>query len=304
MESDLLNFNELLNYQLPAELQDTTKVDTTEVQEPPRLDQISFPQIDFTLDIGELRYGGNKMYSLNGRLRSSKDKIIYLDRLTTSGESGGTIEFNGQLNVSNPRLYTFSTELELKEMNINDLNFEMQAGEETYTLQENFEGLVSAKGLAEIFITPDLKFDIANTTAIFNVSVADGALINFTPLQAAAKYLDNKDLNYVKFASLQTPYSFTLVDSKIIIPLMNVESSIGQLLIEGEQGMDNSFLYLLRLPTWLVKGAAKSMLSGAEGEQEEDQIREMKMGNFMKMTVWGEGDEVEVKLGDKRDKYQ
>ena len=303
LKSDLLDFNELLNYQLPEELQDTTQVDTAEVHEPPRLDQIDFPQFDFTLDIGELRFGGNKIYNMNGRLRSSKDKILYLDRLTTSGESGGSIEFNGQLNVSNPLMYTFSAELDLKDMNINDLDFEMQAGEETYTLKDNFEGLVSAKGLAEIFITPDLKFDISNTTAIFNVSVVDGALINFTPLKAAAKYLDNKDLNYVKFARLQTPYSFTLVDSRIIIPLMNVESSIGQLLIEGEQGLDNSFLYLLRLPTWLVKGAAKSMLSDAEGEQGEDQIREMKMGKFMKLTVSGKGEESEVKLGDKRDKY-
>ena len=85
---------------------------------------------------------------------------------------------------------------------------------------------------------------------------------------------------------------------------MNIESSIGQLLIEGEQGLDNSYLYLLRLPTWLVKGAAKSRLSNADDEQAEDQIQEMKMGNFLKMTAWGEGEESEVKLGDKRDKYQ
>ena len=85
---------------------------------------------------------------------------------------------------------------------------------------------------------------------------------------------------------------------------MNVESTVGQMLIEGEQRLDNSFLYLLRLPTWMVKGAAKSRLSSAEDEQEAEQIYEMKMGTFMKMTVWGEGEKSEVKLGDKRDKYQ
>lgn len=303
LESDLLDFNELLNYQLPKKLKDTTNLDSTDVQEPPRLDQLEYPRFDFTLNIGELRYGGNKIFGMKGRLRSSPEKIFYLDSLSTSGESGGSIQFNGQFNVSNPWMYSFSTELELIDMNINDLDFEMQSGDEIYTLKENFQGLVSAKGMAEIFITPELTFDIANTTAIFNMSVADGALINFTPLQAAAKYLDNKDLNHVKFAKLQTPYSFTLVDSKIIIPLMNVESSVGQMLIEGEQGLDNSFLYLLRLPTWLVKGAAKSMISKKDGEQGMDQIQEMKMGKFLKMTVWGKGNESEVKLGDKREKY-
>lgn len=302
LESDLLDFNELLNYQLPEELQDTTLQDTTEIREPPRLDQIEYPQFDFTVDIGELRYGENKIFGMHGRVRSTRDKIFYLDRVVTSGESGGSIEFNGQFNVSNPQLYTFSAELDLKDMNINDLDFEMQSGEQTYTLKENFKGIVTASGLAEIFITPELKFDIPTTTAMFNVKVKDGELINFTPLQAVAKYLDNKDLNHVKFAALNN--SFTLMDSKIFIPLMNVESNVGQLLIEGEQGLDKSFLYLLRLPTWLVKGAAKSRLSDAEDGLEEDQIYEMKMGTFMKMTAWGIGEESEVKLGDKRDKYQ
>ena len=302
LESDLLDFNELLNYQLPEELQDTTLQDTTEIREPPRLDQIEYPQFDFTVDIGELRYGENKIFGMHGRVRSTREKIFYLDRVVTSGESGGSIEFNGQFNVSNPQLYTFSTELDLKDMNINDLDFEMQSGEQTYTLKENFKGIVTANGLAEIFITPELKFDIPTTTAMFNVKVKDGELINFTPLQAVAKYLDNKDLNHVKFATLNN--SFTLMDSKIFIPLMNVESNVGQLLIEGEQGLDKSFLYLLRLPTWLVKGAAKSRLSDAEDELEEDQIYEMKLGTFMKMTAWGIGEESEVKLGDKRDKYQ
>ncbi|MCK5137584.1 MAG: hypothetical protein KAR19_17495 [Bacteroidales bacterium] len=304
LESDLLDFNELLNYQLPEELRDTAGVDSTGVREPPRLDQINYPEFSFEVDIEELRYGEYNIYGLNGRLRASKDKIFYLDRLVTSGKSAGQIEFNGQFNVSNPLFYTFSAELDMEDMNINDLDFEMQSGEETYTLKENFAGLVSANGLAEIFITPDLKVDMSSTTAVFNVGIVDGALINFAPLQAAGKYLDNKDLNHVKFATFRNSFPLTLMDSRIIIPLTIVESTIGQLLIEGEQGLDNSYLYLLRVPTWLVKGAVKSVLTNAGDEEEEDQIHEMKMGKFLMMTAWSDGEESEVKLKDRREDYQ
>ena len=304
LESDLLDFNELLNYQLPEELKDTAGVDSTQVREPPSLNQINYPDFSFEVDIGELRYGEYNIFGLKGKLRVSKEKIFYLDRLVTSGESGGEIEFNGQFNVSNPWFYTFSAEFDMEDMNINDLDFEMQSGEETYKLKENFAGLVSANGLAEIFITPDLKVDMSNTTAVFNVRIEDGALINFAPLQAAGKYLDNKDLNHVKFATFQNSFPLTLVDSRIIIPLTIVESTIGQLLIEGEQGLDNSYLYLLRVPTWLVKGAAKSVLTNAGDEEGEDQIHKMKGGNFLRLTVYGKGEESEVKLGDKREKYQ
>ncbi len=302
LESDLLDFNELLNYQNPDQLKDSARADSANTGNPPRLDQIDYPRFSFSVDIGELRYGTNSIFGMKGSFRSSKEKILYLDHLVTSGQSGGTIAFNGQFNVSNPGAYTFITEVEIEQVNVNDLSFEMTSGEESYTLKENFAGLVSTKGMAEIFITPDLTFDISTSTATFDVTVTDGELINFTPLQAAAKYLDNKDLNHVRFARLRN--RFTLVDSRIIIPLMSVGSTAGQLLIEGEQGLDNSYLYLLRIPTWLVKDAAISVLSGSENEQQEEQMYEMKMGKFLVMTLWSDGEVSEVKTGDKRDRYQ
>jgi hypothetical protein len=254
------------------------------------------------VDIGEFRYGENTLYGMNGNLRTSSKGIFYLDYLKVSGESGGSMLFNGQFSVASPDVYTFSAELELEDVNIDDLNVEMQSGDQIYTLRENFDGHVSASGLAEISVTPDLRLDMTNTTAAFDVQVRDGALINFTPLRAAARYLGNKDLNNVRFSTLRN--SFTLMDSRIIIPLMVVESTAGQLLIEGEQGLDNSYLYLLYIPTELVREAAKSRLGEAGDDGQEDEIQKMKMGTFMMLTPWSNGVESGVRLGDRRDKYR
>ncbi|MFH0759426.1 MAG: hypothetical protein V2B15_19220 [Bacteroidota bacterium] len=302
LESDLLDFNELLNYQLPEEMKSKAKTDSLEFHETPALDQMDYPDFNFNVNIGELRFGSNKIFGMKGKLRSSSDKIFYFDRLETSGESGGTIVIDGQFNVANPLFYNFSAKLELKNVNIRDLDFEMETGDETYRLKENFKGVLSGNGLAEVFITPDLKLDIPSTTAVFNMEISDGALINFTPLKAAGKFLDNKDLNHVRFSTLRN--SFTLVDSRIIIPLMIVESTLGQLLIEGEQGLDQSYLYLLRVPNWLVKEAAWSRITGAEDDGIEDEIHKMKTGKFMMLTPWSDGVESRVRLGDKRDKYR
>jgi hypothetical protein len=302
LESDLLDFNELLNYQLPEDLRDTATSDTADTRELLRLDQIEYPDFSLNLDVREIRYGKYKNFGIKGLLRSSTEKVFYLDDLVISGESVGTMGFNGQFNVANSWFYNFSADLELKDVNVNDLSFEMQSGEESYTLKENFAGLISATGMAEVFITPDWKLDMTNTTAMFNVQVTDGKLIKFTPLQAVGKFLDNKDLDIVRFSTLRN--SFTLMDSKVIIPLMIVESTMGQLLIEGEQSFDGSYLYLMYLPTWLVKEAAKSRLSGAEDDDKEDEIRKMQMGKFMMLTPWSNGTESGVRLGDKRDKYR
>lgn len=301
LSSDLLDFNSLLNYQLPEGQKDSVNLDSAEIREPPRLDQINYPSFDFTVDIGELRFGDFNIYGMNGQLRSTREKIFHLDSLLISTEGGGSVGFNGHFNVSNPYMYSVGAELQVKDVDVNDIGLKLQSGEETYSLSENFKGVISAEGLAEIFVTPDLKVDVPTTTAMFNVTIHEGALIDFTPLQAAGKFLDNKNLDSVNFATLSN--SFTLMDSRIIIPRMNVESSVGQLLIEGEQGLDKSFLYLLRVPTKLAKQAAKSVLSNTEGKEGSDEVVRMQRGDFLMITVWSNGTDSDYKLGDKRDKF-
>ncbi|MEZ5071495.1 MAG: hypothetical protein R2751_11135 [Bacteroidales bacterium] len=331
--SDYLNVDQLMDYRLPGkeETEAVARIGSADVPEAGvsggpapgypadpwrapqeeeeeaaklsfRLDTIDYPDFALKLDIGELHYGTYHIDGIQGGLRSTRNKIFYLDSLRTSGGSGGKINVIGQFNVSNPYYYTLSARLDLKEMNVNDLDFEMQNGDSIYTLQENFQGLVSADGMAEVFLTPDLKVDMSTTTAVFNYRIDDGAIINFEPLQAAAKYLDGKDLSHVKFGTLRNSFPMTLVDGRILIPLTIVESTAGQLLIEGEQGLDGNFMYLLRMPVALVRGAVASVLSNAD-DGKEDEIARYERGKFLVVTVHGEGDEIEVKTGDKRDKF-
>ncbi|MEJ2595845.1 MAG: hypothetical protein P8100_12145, partial [bacterium] len=304
LQSDLLDLNELLKFSSPVATVDSVPVDSSGSGAPPLFFQFDYPDFELTLDIGTLNYSDYTLVGLGGKLRTSKEKIFYFDRLTASLDRGGNAEFSGQLNVSDPFEYALSTNFDVKDIDVNTLDLKMEAGEETYSLKENFRGLVSADGLAEVFLTPELSLDLPTTTAVFNVKVVDGELINFTPLQAAAKYLDNKDLNHVRFATLENSFPMTVANSRIIVPLTIIESTIGQMLIEGEQGLDGSYLYLMRLPAWLVRGAARSRLSSAGDDQKEDEIQEYRSGTFMNVTAWGEGEESEVKLGDRRDRYR
>ncbi len=302
LKSDLLDFNELLAYGKPPEEEESQEVDSLEQAAPLKLNEVAYPNIEFLVDIGELRYDKNTVFRTNGKFRTSKEKIFYMDQLATSPEGKGILEFTGQLNVSSPDRFSLMADLDLKGIDISDLNLELQSGDTILAVNDHFHGIVDARGLAEIFITPELKVDLPTSTAAFNVTISDGALINFTPLQAAGKFLDSKDLNNVRFATVRN--SFTLTDSKITIPLMNVESTVGQLLIQGEQGLDMSYLYLVRVPPKLAREAARSAMSEREKDVGEDQVNQMKRGDFLMITVWSNGKESDFKLGDKRRKFQ
>ena len=300
--SDLLDLNQLMNYQLPEELKTTTDVDSSRLKEPLKLNEIDYPQFDFTVNIGELRYDQFRIYGMNGNFRSTRDRIFYLERLVVSPENRGTIELNGQLNLANAEHYIVDADIKLSGIHVDDLNIPLQSGDTVVMLKDNFQGVVNARGLAELYVTPDLQVDMPATTAQFNVMVNDGTLNNFTPLQAAGKFLDTKDLNNVRFDTLRN--SFTLMDSKIEIPLMFVKSTLGLMLIQGEQGLDGSYLYLVRVPPKLAMQAARSAMAEGARDDGEDQVSQMKRGDFLGITVWSNGTESDFKLGDRRSKYQ
>lgn len=300
--SDLLDFNQLLSYHMPEEGSRGPETDSAEFRKPTPISEIDFPNFDFTVNIGELHYGKHTIYGMDGKLRTSRQKVLYLDQFVTSPEGRGSLELNGQLNLTNSEQYVLSAEMNLEGIDINDLNLELELGDSTLAVKDHVYGIVDGRGLAEIFITPELKVDIPSSVAQFALKLSDGALINFTPLQAAGKFLDNKDLNNVRFDELRN--SFTLIDSRLLIPRMNVESTIGQLLIMGEQGLDGSYLYLVRVPPKLARQAARSAMSEGSKDDGEDEVVQMRRGNFLGITLWSDGKESEFKLGDRRNRYR
>ena len=90
-----------------------------------------------------------------------------------------------------------------------------------------------------------------------------------------------------------------------MVPLMSIESNLGLILLEGEQALDGDFLYLARVPTKLVRGTAWNVISNQQDkETEETEIQRMQPGKFLLITIASEDGVEDVKMGDKRDKYQ
>ncbi len=302
--SDRLDFNNILNYNQPGAGPEETGKEPQEHGAPPALHAITYPDLQLGVDVKELHYADNHLYGMDGQMRSSSSGVFYLDRFRVQAETGGTILLDGQLNVSDSSAYLLSANFNLDSVNLSDFNLRMSLNDSIYSLNQNFEGILDASGLAEFFMNPDMTIDLENSTAMFKVSLEEGRVKNFAPLHAMARYTGNKDLDDVRFGELHN--NFTLIDKKIVIPLMNISSTLGQILIEGEQGLEGDFLYLVRVPVWLVKGTAWNVISNKQRREteEEGEIREMKAGKFMLFTVNGEGEEVEVKIGDDRDKFR
>lgn len=305
IQSDLLDIDEILNYQLLSETEEQlVEENDSAVSVSAGLHEIDFPDLVLNLDVKEFRFEGNEFFGINGQFRLKPYSIIYLDRFAFQTATGGSVVLDGQFNVSDSAMYTLSASLEIDTLNISDFDVQVAIEDSLYSLEENFKGILTADALAEFFINPDLSIDLDTSTVIFNFDLTDARIVKFAPLHAIARFTGKSDLDNVE-GVIRNSKSITLSDGSVTIPLMSIESTIGLILIEGEQGLGGDMLYLVRVPTSLIRGAAWNVVTNQQRKDpdEEQEIQTMETQKFARVTVIGKDENIEVKLGDKRDKY-
>jgi hypothetical protein len=309
IESDLLDLDTLMHYPLLTEsANDSDAVPTTDTVSGsfPGFADVDFPDLELKLDLKEIRIAGNTLKSMQGKIDTKPYKIIYFEKFGLQSATGGSMVLDGLFNVSDPGLYMLSANIDIDTVNISDFNIQFVMDDSIYSLEDNFNGVLSTDGIAELFLNPDFSIDLDRSTAIFNVTLADGRVRNFAPLHEIGRFTGNKDLDNVKFGELRSGRSFSLVGGVINIPLMDISSTLGLILIEGEQSLEGDFLYLVRVPPRLIRGTAWNMLSSQQRREseEEDEIQQMQAQRFAILTVFSNGTDVEVKVGDKRDQFR
>jgi len=303
--SDLLDIDRLTDYQQGGRGDSISQPgDTVTTGRSVGLEKINYPDLDVTLDIRELRVEDNIFRDMNGAVRLKPYKVVYFDRFSVSSESGGVFSLEGQFNVSDPEHYILSTRLKIDTINVSDFDVPFAIGDSIYSLEENFNGILSAEGLAEFFINPDLSLNIDLSTAMFYVTLEQGRVKNFAPLNALSRFTGKKELTNLKFGKLSNPRGFTLSDGKIDVPLMKIESTVGVILLEGTQYLNGDFLYLARAPWDLVKETAWNLLTGPQKGAEEEEVKQMETQKFMPVTIYSKDGETEVKRKDRRDQYK
>jgi hypothetical protein len=151
-------------------------------------------------------------------------------------------------------------------------------------------------------VHPDLTPLMENTQARIDLEILNGVLVNFAPMQALSSYFGDKNLSMVRFDTLRNTLTFK--NGVLLIPDMNINSSLGYMEIAGQQSMDTHMEYFLRIPLKLVTQVGFHMLFGKKKEEvDPDQVdaieyrdKEKKI-RFMNLTITGTPDVYKVALG-------
>jgi hypothetical protein len=226
---------------------------------------------------------------------------LYLDTFgieTAGGKIGARAHFNG----SNPDRIYLRSRLRVENVDLEKLMLKLDYLGQDYTINKNIKGRLSGQVKCYLRIYPDLTPVMDQSQAQIDVSIYDGELDNFTPLQAMSSYFKDKNLNKVRFDTLRNKLSFQ--NNTLSIPSMNINSSLGFLEISGTQALNKQMEYYLRIPLKLVTQVGFRKLFGKKQEEvDPDQVDAIqyrdkdKKIHFINLKITGTPDDYKMGLG-------
>lgn len=78
-----------------------------------------------------------------------------------------------------------------------------------------------------------------------DIVIKDGELNDFEPMMALSRFIDIDELKNIKFSTIEN--KITIKDERIIIPQMDISSSVLDVTASGEHHFDHSYNYHFRL---------------------------------------------------------
>ncbi|HWK05819.1 MAG TPA: AsmA family protein [Puia sp.] len=312
--SQLLDVDQLTNYRLTAEEEATPDTSAAAMGSPlttpakPSAHAQAFnifqiPFIDFkaTVDIGKIKYRHLWLKNFYTNVRMQQNQQLYLDTLTM-GVAEGKISAQAHFNGSDPEKIYLQSRIQVQDVNIEKMMLKLDYFGQDYTINKNIKGRLSGEIKSYVQVHPDLTPLLDHSEAELDVAIYNGQLVNFAPMQAVASYFKDKNMNIVRFDTLQDKLTFK--DGALSIPAMNINSSLGFMEISGKQSLDMKMEYYLRIPLKMVTQVGFRMLFGKKKEEvDPDQVDAIeyrdkdKKVRFMNLKITGTPDAYKVGLG-------
>jgi hypothetical protein len=300
INSSKLDLDELMNFELEADKSGTH-------QDAFNIFDLPFKNIDFSASVGKLKYHTFWLENVELKSAMKSNHFIQLDTLGFR-IADGTLGMTGYFNGTDSQNIYLNTSIRAEKLDLDKLLIKFENFGQDYFINENIRGKISGNINGNIWVYPDLTPKLESSEISMQLTIYDGALVKFAPMQALAGFFQDRNLNLVRFDTLTN--TFTLKDGVITIPRMNINTSLGFLEFSGRQTLDMNMDYFVRLPLSLVTKVGFRALFGGRNREEVDPEQEdgiiyrdpNKRVWFVNVNMRGTPDDIRVSLG--RDKNQ
>lgn len=308
LNADYIDFDALFAFELSPVPENTSTPTTADVDTHAsafNIYELPFTEMRFKADIAHFIYHKIDLQNISAELRTTPDHYIYVDTLSMDA-AGGNIQLSGYFNGSDPGHIYLQPDLQMTNVELEKLLFKFENFGQDHLVSENLQGTLTSRIQGKIRVYPDLVPDLDQSSLTMNVKVLNGRLKNYDPMLALSDYMGDKNLQNIRFDTLQN--NLVVRQGTISIPNMTIESSLGHMELSGTHDSNQNIDYSLRIPWKTVRKAAWQKLFGGKRDTvtdplQEDEIVEVdpkRKVKFLNVQVKGSIDDYEVSLGKKK----
>lgn len=267
--SNKLDFDELFSYK-PTKTNQEKPVDHDAVF---NVFELPFRNMKIQTNIKSLNYHRYKIANLSGDIRLQENHMVFLDHVQFNA-AGGIVDLKGYFNGSDPKHIYFNPDLKIQKVNLDEVLFKFDNFGQDHLVSENLHGIFTGSIKGKILMHTDLTPIINESDLSIDVSVVNGKLENFGPMDALSDFFKDKNLSKVLFDKLEN--RIQMKNGTMVLPNMVINSSLGFIEVSGKQDAELNMEYYVRVPLKLVTKVATQKLFGKKKEEidpdQEDEI--------------------------------
>jgi len=311
LKANYIDFDALFNFDVsPSKSTEVIISKTKDVKEHAdafNIYELPFTDMKYKIDIAHFMYHKIDLQNIKATIRTTPKHYTYIDTLSMDA-AGGNIQLSGYFNGSDPKHIYMQPNLVITNVDLDRLLFKFENFGQDHIVSENLQGKLTSTIKGKIRVYPDLVPDLDQSTIEMDVKVLNGRLINFDPMLALSDYMGNKNLQNIRFDTLQN--SLNIKKGKINIPAMTIESTLGHMELSGSHDNNQNIDYYIRVP-WktILKASWRKLFKNKKdtviNDEQEDEIIEVdpdKKIRYLNLNIKGHQDDYQISLGRKTEK--
>ncbi|WMJ71572.1 AsmA-like C-terminal region-containing protein [Cytophagaceae bacterium ABcell3] len=207
--------------------------------------------------------------------------------------AGGNLSFNSDFNLSNLDNINVTIDAIAKDIHSDSLFYIFGNFDQQFITHKHLKGQIFCQGLISFKMNQHLDIHLPTIASDLDVTIKNGHLIAFEPMQQLSKFIDEKSLANINFSEMRN--KIHIVNEVIYIPEMMIKSNIADISVSGSHSFNTDMDYRLGVPLKAIKKNHKDK-DEAFGAIEDDGRR----GAVLFLTIKGNSDNYKVGYDSKR----
>ena len=200
--------------------------------------------LNFNCDVKSLKYKRFRGKLLKGDLLVKNEMAV--TRNFAIQTMGGELQLSGIVDAKNNKAIDVVLTSKMKDIQVDSMFYVFENFKQDFIQDKHLKGQATSEINMEMTLNEHLKLFQETLIADIGVTIKNGQLNNFEPLQKLNRYLDDASLNRLRFADLKN--DIHIEKKTVFIPQMSVRSNVTDLMISGTHTFDQIIDYRVITP--------------------------------------------------------